>query len=158
MKFIRILLPVSIGLLCLTGCGGKKKDSAEVNADPAQLAQQLQAETVTSDQLTEASANMLESIYFVDPDQIDSGCAYLSSGASACEVAVIKCKDSDYAGEVVDLFKNRVTTQSDLFASYNADEVKKLDKAIVQEAGTYAVLVVCDDTAKAQSILEENGF
>ena len=56
------------------------------------------------------------------------------------------------------LFKTRVTNQSNLFASYNAGEVSKLDKAIIRSSGKYTVLIVCDDTEKAEEILKENGF
>ncbi len=80
-------------LLALTGCG---KKSTGVTVSPADLAKQLATETVTSDTLTETSADILASTYFVDSEKIDSSSAYMSTGASACEVAVIKCKDASY--------------------------------------------------------------
>ena len=58
----------------------------------------------------------------------------------------------------MELLKTRVKNQSELFASYNPDEAAKLDKAIVKSSGKYAVLVVCDDYDKAESILKDAGF
>ena len=95
-------------LLALTGCG---KKSTGMTVSPADLAKQLATETVTSDTLTETSADILASTYFVDSEKIDSSSAYMSTGASACEVAVIKCKDASYTSDVQKLFEQRVSTR-----------------------------------------------
>lgn len=156
MKYLRNLLCILTLILGLTACGnGKSKD---ITVDAEKLANELQSETVTSDTLSSTAEQLLSSIYFVDDDQMAKGAAYMSSGATACEVAVIECKESAQTSEVEKLFKTRVANQSELFASYNAGEVSKLDKAIIKTSGKYAVLVVCDDTDKAESILKEYGF
>lgn len=154
MKFVKTLLCMMTLVFCLTGCGGKK----EITVDVEKLANELQSGTVTSDTLTAAASEMLSSIYFVEAEQVTKGAAYMSSGASACEVAVIECKEASQTDAVKKLFETRVSNQSALFASYNAGEVAKLDKAVIKTAGKYAVLVVCDDTAKAEEILKGYGF
>ena len=82
----------------------------------------------------------------------------MSANATADEIVAVECKDEAAAKAVVELLKTRVKNQSELFASYNPDEAAKLDKAIVKSSGKYAVLVVCDDYDKAQSILKDAGF
>lgn len=139
----------------LTGCS---KGGGEVTAEPAKLAEEIAASAVTSDKLSAISTDILASTYFVDMEQIEEGAAYLNSGASACEVTVIKCKDSAYTAEVEKLFKTRVENQSTLYASYAAGEVTKLDNAIIKSSGNYTVLCVVDDLDKANEILEEAGF
>lgn len=140
--------------LSLTACGSKEKD---VTIDTAALAEELQT-TVTSDTLAQTAAEMLPSVYFYDEDSVASAVAYASSGATACEVAVIESKDTDYTSEVEKLFQTRVDNQSDLYASYNEGEVAKLDDAIIESTGVYTVLCVCDDTDAAKDILKEYGF
>ncbi len=140
-------------LFALAGCGGKKK---EVSVDTASLAKQLVDETVTTDSLTQTQDSMLSTIYALPEGS--AGTAYMSSGATACEVAVIQSADSSKTGDVETIFKNRVKSQSDLYASYNAEQVTKLDSAIIKSAGAYTVLVVCDDTDKANDILKNAGF
>ena len=54
--------------------------------------------------------------------------------------------------------ETRVKNQSDLYSSYNADEVKNLDNAIIKTSGNYAVLCVTNDTAAAEKVLKEAGF
>lgn len=156
MKHLKALLLMIAVVLCLTACGGSGKK--DITVDVEKLASELQSAAVTSDTLSSTPAEMLSSIYFVDAEQMVKGAAYLSSGATACEVAVIECKEASQTSEVEKLFKTRVTNQSDLFASYNAGEVSKLDKAIIKSSGKYTVLVVCDDTEKAETILKEAGF
>lgn len=154
MKKITMMLCIAAMALVLTACGGKEK---EVSVDPAKLAEELLT-TVTSDTLSETASDMLPSIYFFEDGTIESGTAYASSGATACEVAVVKSKDAKNASAVEKLFQTRVDNQSSLYASYNEGEVAKLDKAIIKSAGAYTVLCVCDDTDKANEILKEYGF
>lgn len=152
-KKITLLFCAILAALALTACGGKNK---EVSVDPAKLSEDLLA-TVTSDTLTKMGVDP-STVYLYSSDDVASAVAYSSSGATACEVAVIQSKDSSKTGDIEKLLKSRVDSQSTLYASYNAVEVEKLDKAIIKSAGSYTVLCVCDDTDKANDILKEYGF
>jgi len=156
-KYLSFILASLMLILSLTACGSKAPK--EVTTSAADLAKQL-SETVSDGTLAAdpVVSDILASTYFVDMEQVEESAAYMSTGATACEVAVIKCTDSSYASEVEDLFKSRVESQSELFASYAPDEVKKLDAAVIKVSGNYAVLCVTDDTSKAESILEKAGF
>ena len=149
------ILPLLLAVLLLTACGGGKK---EVTVDVQKLADELNSQTVTGDSLTTTAANMLPTIYFIGEDVLANGAAYMSAGSTACEVAVIECKDAKQTADVEKLLKQRVQSQSDLYASYNAGEVTRLDSAIIKSAGKYVVLCVCDDKAKAEEILKSYGF
>lgn len=155
MKKHYLLFAVILAALLLTGCGGKKK-SEGVSVDVNKLCKDLQG-TIQGD-LNEVSTDILASTYFLDMEKIEESTAALNSGASACEVVVIKCKDSSYVSEAEELFKNRVASQTTLFASYDAAEVSKLDATILKSAGNYVVFCVTDDTAKADEIIKEAGF
>ena len=139
----------------LTACqGGSSKTSIDVSS----LADDLNAKTIKSDQLTETSSDMLTTIYFFENGQVSESKAYMSSGATADEICVVKCVDENAAKAVTELFQTRVNNQSKLYESYNADEVGKLDDAIIKSSGSYAVLVVCDDYDEAGDVLKEAGF
>lgn len=155
MKYLKLLLGMVLLSLCLSACSKGEKD---ITVDVAALAEELQSGAVTSDTLSATAEEMLPSIYFIDAEQMAKGVAYTSTGATACEVAVIECKEASQTAEVEKLFKTRVSSQSDLFASYNAGEVSKLDSAVIKSAGKYTVLCVCDDTDKANEILKKYGF
>lgn len=140
--------------LALTAC---KSGGSDIKVDISALRQDLQG-TITSGDLAEVSTDILASTYFFDMGKIEESTAALNSGASACEVAIVKCKDSSYVSEAQKLFETRVKNQSALFADYNAPEVTKLDAALIKTAGNYVVLCVTDDANTAGDILKEAGF
>ena len=152
---IQSLILAVLAVTILTGCGGKKK--ADVNVDVKALAAELN-QAITSDTLTQAAEAMIKNVYYLDDDSCAAADAYWSDGTTACEVAVIDCGDASKTEGVTDKFKSRVSSQKDLYATYNADEAARLDKAIIRSAGKYAVLAVVDDTAKAEEILKKAGF
>lgn len=155
MKKFTAILCAAVMAFSLTGCGGGK--DKDVSIDTAKLAGEL-LETVSSDKLTETASDMLPSIYFFENGTIEEGTAFSSSGATACEIAVVKSKDAENTADVEKLFQTRVNNQSDLYASYNESEVARLDDAIIKSAGAYTVLCVTDDTDAADKILKEYGF
>jgi len=150
-------------VLGTAGCGGSSSSngsgsSAEVSVSVDDLAAKLNSETVTEDTLSETAESMLSTIYFFSDGQIADGAAYMSSGATADEICVVECAEASSASDVEELFSTRVSNQSELYETYNADEVAKLKDAIIRSAGKYTVLVVCDDYSKAEEILKEAGF
>ena len=139
----------------LTACqGGSSKTSIDVSS----LADDLNAKTIKSDTLTETSSDMLSTIYFFENGQVSESKAFMSSGATADEICVVKCVDENAAKAVTELFQTRVNNQSKRYESYNADEVGKLGDASIKSSGSYAVLVVCDDYDEAGDVLKEAGF
>ena len=153
MKTVLILA----ACLLLTACSGKKKD---ISVDVQKLADDLNAQTISSDTdtLSQTATDMLPAIYYLDAETVESAAAYMSGGATACEIAVIESKEEAGTKTVEEKLKKRVSSQSDLYASYNADEVSRLKEAVIKSAGRYTVLVVCDDTKKANEILKSCGF
>ena len=134
-----------------------KENADRLKNNTGELAKEL-LKTVTSDELTETASDMLPSIYFFEDGAIEEGTAYASSGATACEVAVVQSKDAKNTAEVEKLFRTRVSNQSELYSCYNDSEVARLEEAIIKSAGVYTVLCVTDDVDKANEILEEYGF
>ena len=149
-KFITLILLMFV--LCLTACG---KGGSAKNVDVAKLADELNSSVITTDTLSETKSEMLSSIYFFEEGQVTNSKVYMSGNATADEIVVVECKDEDTAKAVQELLKTRVSNQKELFASYNADEAGKLEKAIVKTAGKYAVMVVCDDYAYFSVFHEE---
>ncbi len=155
MKKTALLCAAAFAAACLLSACGKK--GSDANVDIAKLSTDLKA-TVTSGELADISADMIASTYFVEADQIEEASASLSSGATACEVAIIKCKESGDVKSVQDKFKTRVENQTALYADYNQPEVEKLNEAIIDTNGNYVVLCVTDDVEAAKNVLKEAGF
>lgn len=157
-KITALMLALVMAALLLTACGGGSGKGGDVSVDVAALADELNKDTVTTDTLSETKESMLASIYYFEDGQVTESKAYMSSGATADEVAVVKCKDAAATKDVETLFNNRVKAQSDLYSTYKPEESDKLKDSIVKSAGQYTVLVVCDDYDKANEILKKYGF
>ena len=154
-KTMMAFAPIFMAAIILTGCGGSKK--ADVTVDVQKVADELN-KTVTSEQLTSVTNDMIASNFAISKDDYTDGAAYMSSGATACEVAVIECKDADAAASVEKVFEQRKSDRTDLFASYNEGEVSKLDSAVLETAGKYVAGCVTDDADAAKKVLDEYGF
>ncbi len=154
-KFV-YLACAAAAALTLTACGGG--GSKDVEIDVEALASDL-LKTVTEDSLSQTSSDMLPSIYFYEEDTVEEAIAYTSSGTTSCEIAVVKSKDAANASKIEDLFQTRVDNQAELYASYNAPEAERLENdAIIESAGAYTVLCVCDETDEAKDVLKKYGF
>ena len=155
-KIMTALLAAAAAMFVLTGCsGGKKK---EISVQPDQLASEIASAAVTSDTLTPAAAEMIQGIYYISDDIYQNGSAYMSAGSTGCEVVVIECREASQTADVEKAFKDRVKSQQSLYESYAPEEAAKIKKAVIKTGGKYAVLVVCDDTGKAEEILKKAGF
>ena len=156
-KITAVVLAAVCAALLLTACGGGSSKEAS-SIDVSALADELNKDTIKNDTLTETSSDMLSSIYFFKDGQVTESKAYMSSGSTADEICVVKCRDDATTNDVEQLFPSRVQKQSDLYATYKAEESDKLKKAIIKSTGSYTVLVVCDDYDKANEILSKYGF
>ena len=107
MKLKNMLICAAAALLLLSGCSKKKEVSVDVNA----LAKELNEQTVTSDELTQAAQEMVPTIYNVDAASVTSACVYTNSGATSCEVGVIECSDDKAAGTVKSALEAHAASQ-----------------------------------------------
>ncbi len=156
MKKTTAILAGALLCVSLGGCGNSSSSNT-VEIDTDQLAEAL-LDTVTSDTLTQTAESLIPSIYNLNEDDIVSAAAYASSGATACEVAVIQSKDADDTASVEESLQAHVDSQEELYASYNESEAARLETAIIESADAWTVLCVCDDTDGAEEILQDYGF
>ncbi|QUH30571.1 DUF4358 domain-containing protein [Vallitalea guaymasensis] len=139
-RFICILLTMTIGLFTLVGCGGKDKD---ITIDISALAGDLTSKIEFQDDLTKIEGNSIESIYQID--YAVSSEVYVSSGATAEEVAVFELKDETEADNAYKAAGERIDAQKQAFESYVPEEMEKLDNAVVKKVGKYVIVCVAND-------------
>ncbi len=155
MKKITTVFFAALISITLFACGSN--NSSDVEIDPSALADAL-LQTVTSDTLSQTASSLIPSIYSIDENDITSAIVYASTGATACEIAVIECKESGDTSDIADKLQTHVDSQEELYSTYNQSEAARLKTAIIKTAGNYAVLCVSDDTDEAETILKEYGF
>lgn len=133
--------------LALSACGSKAQ---EVDID--QMAADLSEKVSFVDELSQVDESVIPMLYSLE---YSDAVLYMGSGATAEEVAVFACADSQAAQTALEGAKAHIESQKEAYENYVPEEVKRLDSAVLQQQGKYVVVVVTEDSQTAQDILEE---
>ncbi len=148
-KIAAIMFLIMLGTLA--GCSKEKKEDRVI--DVHTMAQSLLNDITYEDQLTKVEGNMFQMIYGISQEDIEEYEAYVSTGATAEEIAVIKAKDEATAESMEEKLTDRVEAQKNSFANYIPKEVEKLEEAVVYQEGVYVILSISNDDEKAEEII-----
>ena len=159
----------------ITGCKGEEKEvhdisinvneeseEAEDSADATEqksvdakaIADSLLSEISYTDQLSAVDLDTAKMFLNFADVEINEAYIYESSGATAEEIVVLVCKDSDSAAKAKSAFEQRVSEQKENFTDYVPEEVPKLNDAVIITSREYAILSVSGDSSKAKDIIE----
>lgn len=152
-KWLGILMVCTMLAAMLSGCGG----SANVTIDTGVLADDIYAGVTWQDQIGEVDLDKALNLYGISSDAVASGKVYISTNATAEEIAVLEASSADdtAVNELKTWIEGRVESQKASFESYNAAEVPKLENALIYVNGKYVILVVCDDVSEAEAIIDD---
>ena len=131
--------------LCLFGCGEK---NTSINMED--LAQELMEQLPFTDELAEIKENVIYHLYALDSEKIEEIKVYLSSGATAEEIAIIKSDDVSAVEEAV---KKRVESKKKDFEGYLPEELEKLEDPVIITRGNYVILCITSDSELARKII-----
>ena len=143
-KLVGLILALS---LLLVGCGGAK-------VDVVKLADDLSGKLTFQDELSPIDETALYAIYDIDPSKVKAQRVYVSSGATAEEIAAFEAADAAAAKDIHAAVLQRIADQKDGFANYNPGEMVKLEHPTVVTKGNYVVLCLSDDPAMALSEIQ----
>ena len=150
-KLLRRIVPfagILIIMISVAGCGGA---GADVNAQ--ELADALKSGITYKDDLSAIDLDTAKMFYSFGDTDIVEAVFYESSGATAEEIAVIKCGSEAEAGKAEDVLRTRVSEQIESYKDYVPEELNKLNAAVVYRKGNCAVLSVSDEPDKAREII-----
>lgn len=147
-KFIPLLMLVFLAVF-FTGCGERT-----VNLDPVAVANQLAKDVPFKDQMTAVDTDTAYSLYGLDTETAAAQQVYVSTGATAEEIAVWQAKDSGAVSKIQEAVKNRIADQKAGFESYVPAEMEKLNDPVLVTQGNYVILCISNDNAKAQSVID----
>lgn len=134
-------------LIAFTGCGKKEIKNIDVKT----VANSLLTEIKYEDQLSEVDYDI---VYDMEDSNVTESAVYISSGATAEEIAVIKCETKEDSEKVQTALEERVEEQKESFRDYVPKELDKLDKAVIMKIGNTIVLSISNDDVKAKEIIE----
>lgn len=144
-----VILMTVIG--AFTGCADKKNE----NIDVVSLANQLKDGITFQDEMSELDDELFSMVYFIEESDIVNKKIYLSSGATAEEIAVIEGKDSESADRIEEGLNQRIEDEKANFESYIPEEMKKLEEAVLVKRGNCVILCISDDNKKALEIINQ---
>ena len=149
-KLFAMMLMCSLMIAIMCGCGAEN-----VTIDTGALADDIYAGVTWQDQIGEVDLSKALSLYGISSDAVSSGKVYISTNATAEEIAVLEASSSDNAGTIKSAVEARVASQKASFESYNAAEVPKLENPLIVTKGNYVIMVVCDNVSEAQTIIDD---
>lgn len=132
-------------VLTLSACSAK---NTEINIQ--ELTADLISNVEFADEMTPINEKTIESLYNIN--YAVSQQVYISSGATAEEVAVFELKDENDASKALDAVKQRIEVQKQDFQTYIPEEIPKLENAIVKKTGRY-VIVCISNSNEADEII-----
>lgn len=137
----------------LSGCG--KQVAAE--ADVSDVAKALYEGLTFQAEMNEIAETRLADYYpTLDASVLSGFKMYKSaSGGTAEEIAVFEAKDSDSVAEVEEAVATHLEDLRLQFEDYVPAEVKKIDSAVTETSAQLVVLVVAEDSAAAQKLVDE---
>ena len=150
MKRLMTFVLALIMIMTLAACGGGSQDYNPYarDLDEDAFAATLLAKIEFGDIMTEVdddAAEILYSLYGLTENDYDDLCVYMSTGATAEEIAVISVENEDQAAKVGAVLVDRIDAQIKSYENYAPDEVEKLSNAIVEQVDDVVILIVCED-------------
>lgn len=150
-KAMLIVLVLACLALCACSREAKKADIPEAGA----LAAELLSSGAFTEELGEIGADVGGFLYGLEESDAPGMRFWCSSGAVSEEIAFFPCRDAAAAEKVLGECRARIEQQSRLFADYRAEEVPKLEKALVLQRENTVVLCVAADAEKAAAVLDK---
>ena len=135
----------------LTACGARS--TADTTPDINEKAQALLTEIDYEDELNEIDDDMISLLYTdLDLNDVTDKKVYVSSGATAEELALFLCKDETAAKRVMTAAQKRVMEQRDSYENYMPQEVLRIDLMKIIRRGNLVVLTISSYPDKAEEI------
>lgn len=148
MKKLIALLLAAVMVFPLSACG-QKKIAYDVAATADKLVQTISFE----DEMSELPESMLPKLYNIEEQTLTAAKVYVSTGATAEEVAVFEAKTSNDAKTIENAAKARIEKQKNSFRDYVPEEMPKLENPVIVTEGNYVILCVSNQNDKAKEII-----
>lgn len=140
--------------LALASCSNGAQDQAPAAYEPAATAQALLDSEAFSGELSEIGKDAIPAYYGLDESTVQDCVAYGSMAAGSEGFVVAVFTDEAAAKTGVEVLQAWVDLQKSAQSNYMPEEVAKLEKAIIDQRGASAVLVVPNDSSAAQAVLD----
>lgn len=143
--FCMILLVVVIPLFT--------NNDKEVQINIKEFANDIIENIEFEDELNIVDERIVAKLY--DIDNALNEIVYMSSGATAEEIAIFEFKTKDDCKTAVNKAQFRIDNQKASFKDYMPKEMKKLDNAIILNKNNYLIICVTNNQEGVEEILDK---
>ena len=157
MKRVFSLMLAAMLVIALTACGNAAEEQNQ-GFETGDV-QALVEGGVFSEELEELDADVAFALYHLgdyglEREVLVEAAVVRSAGATCEEAAVLIFADGNAAERAEDALEDYLEGQIESNANYRPNEIPKLENAILEEQAKSVVLVIAQNTEKAQEILE----
>lgn len=145
---------VILVLLLLVGAVGCGREAA-LNLDVEACAQALYEAVAFEDALTPVSDEMAAVLYQIDEKDVAAQKVFVSTGATAEEIAVFAAVDKEAAARVKEAVLQRVAEQEKAFRDYLPAELPKLQNPYLKVIDRYVILCISAQNNAAKAAVEK---
>lgn len=142
-------------LLACASCASRDEAQSSAPIDAVALADSLAGTVPFVDQMTPLELDAAVNVYGIDSAAVSAGKAYVSTGATAEEVAVFTAADAGQVETVRAALEKRVEDQKVAYTNYQPQEMTKLSDPVIETRGDTVILCVSDDNSAALSVIDE---
>ncbi|GIP58514.1 DUF4358 domain-containing protein [Paenibacillus sp. FSL W8-0186] len=148
-----ILLVLSNAAGILAGCTGDGGASAQLTA--AEVGESIRLAAGLPG-MKPGDQEKLQKLYHIEPDIVEDFILYTaSSNVKADELAVIRVKDADKVGHVLDKVQERIQVQTVKFKDYRPEEYYLLDKHILKAKGRFVLFAVSKEADQMERAFDD---
>ncbi len=147
----RIVCVLIAVLLLLTGCGSKPQ---KLTMDVFELSDLLANNIVFTDTMSVLEEDIMVDIFGIDKELIKTQKVYVSTGATAEEIAIFQAHDNQGANEIYRVLEKRIEDQKLAFENYVPHELAKLSSAVLEQRENYVILCISDYSQNVKDIIE----
>lgn len=156
LNFIAKIATVALALALIIAFAGCEKNKPLTSASPAEITEKIM-ESVDFGEVIEIKDDILYNQYdALDQNDVADASVYVcATGGSVDEIAVVKAKSADVTENIKTAFESRLNDQKEKFQDYNANEMPKIDNAVIKAKGDTVILVISENAADAEKIFDE---
>ncbi len=158
-KLKKVFVLAGVMMLAIAGfagCGGEVQPDPDENPytktiDAAELAEYLFENITFYDELNQVDKEIAFELYGIEPNTALEGTVYMSTGATAEEIAVFTVSGEEAALLVSAAYEARIEDQKRGFENYVPEEIPKLENAFIVQIDSAVVMIVCNDVEEAET-------
>lgn len=128
-------------------------EDKEIIIDINELAKDIMENSKFEDELNKADNETVTNLYGIQ--NAVSQIVYMSSGATAEEIAIFEFKDKNESKIALEKARQRIENQKKSFEDYVPKEMQKLEEAIIMSKNKYIIVCVTDHQKDVEKILNK---